>query len=300
MKLLLCTDGSEQAERAIRLGTNLAAGCKAEATVLGIVENPGQSKVILDALKRAQTLLESQHINAELITKSGRPVEEIVRRTEETKYDLVVIGAVQKESRGAFWMSSKSYKIIKEIRPPVLSVAGETTKVQRILICCGGKHYIDSAIRLAGEIARCLGASASLLHVLPDLPAIYAHLPRMEETTTFVLKSQSELGVNLRHGQEILEAAGVPTEVHLRHGSVLEEILREIYTGDYDLVVTGSALSRSWRTYVLGDISREIVNRVQRAVLVVRSQELPLEPRFGLGRFWGGWARDHRDLGARS
>ena len=52
MKLLLCTDGSEQAERAIRLGTNLAIWCNAEATVLGIVENPGQSKVILDALKR--------------------------------------------------------------------------------------------------------------------------------------------------------------------------------------------------------------------------------------------------------
>jgi nucleotide-binding universal stress UspA family protein len=287
MKLLLCTDGSEQAERAIKLSLAITRGCKAAATVLGIVEHPGQSKVLLDALKRAQTMFEGQGVNAELITKSGKPVEEIVRRTEEVKYDLVVIGAVHKESRGAFWMSSKSYKIIKEIKPPVLSVAGERTTVKRIVICCGGKHYIDSAVRLAGELARCFGASATLLHVMPELPAIYAHLPRMEETTTFILKSQSELGINLRHGQEILSAAGVPAEVRLRSGSVLEEILREIHEGDYDLVVTGSALSRSWRTYVLGDISREIVNRVQRAVLVVRSQELPLEPWFALGRFWG-------------
>jgi nucleotide-binding universal stress UspA family protein len=292
MKLLLCTDGSEQAERAIRLSLPVALSCKTQVTLLGIVEQPGQSKVILDALKRAQTLFEGQGISAELITKSGKPVEEIVRRTEEVKYDLVVIGAVHKESRGAFWMSSKSYKIIKEIKPPVLSVAGEGTSVRRILICCGGKHYIDSAVRLAGELAHCFGAQATLLHVMLELPAIYAHLPRMEETTTFLLKSQSELGINLRRGQEILRAAGVSAEVHLRSGSVLEEILREIHAGDYDLVVTGSALSRSWRTYVLGDISREIVNRVQRAVLVVRSQELPLEPRFALGRLWGTWRRD--------
>jgi len=63
--------------------------------------------------------------------------------------------------------------------------------------------------------------------------------------------------------------------VHLRRGPVLEGILSEIREGKYDLVVTGSALSRSLRTYMLGDISREIVNRVQCAVLVVRSQEKP-------------------------
>jgi nucleotide-binding universal stress UspA family protein len=284
MKLLLCTDGSDQAERAIRLGVNIAVGCKADATVLGIVERPGQSKSILDALKRAQTLLEGQGINAELITKAGKPVEEIVRRTEEAKYDFVVIGAVHKESRGAFWMSSKSYKIIKEIKPPVLSVAGEKTTMERILICCGGKRYIDGAVRLAGELARGLGSTATLMHVMPELPAIYAHLPRMEETTSFLLKSQSELGINLRHSQEMLQAANVPSEVHLRRGSVLEEILREVHFGNYDLVVTGSALSRNWRTYLLGDVSREIVNRVQRAVLVVRSQQIPSDSALGLGR----------------
>src|SRR5437899_12601846 len=126
MKMLICSDGSEQAERAIRLGAAIAAGCQAEVTLLGIIESPGQSKALLDSLKRGQTLLEDKKVRAELITKSGKPIEEIVRRTEEANYDLVVIGAVRKELRGAFWMSSKSYKIIKEIKPPVLSVAGKS------------------------------------------------------------------------------------------------------------------------------------------------------------------------------
>ena len=277
MKILICSDGSSQAEQAVRMGAVIAAGCQAEVSLLGIFESPGESKTILESLQRGQALLADKKIKAELITKSGNPIDEIVKRTLETHYDLVVIGAVRKETRGAFWMSSKSYKIIKEIKPPVLLVAGKSSAIQRILVCSGGTRHIDNAVRLAGEMARGVGASVRLLHVMPEPPGILARLPRMEEDTTWLLKSESELGINLRRSQEMLQALGVSAEVGLRHGDVLEEIMREIHEGDYDIVVTGSALSGSLRTYVLGNISREIVNRSHRAVLIVRSQEGPVE-----------------------
>src|SRR5262249_13855545 len=116
----------------------------------------------------------------------------------------------------------------------------------------------------------------------PGTPALFAHLPRMEEDTGFLLKSDSELGINLRYARETLKAVGVEGEVKLRRGGVLEEIFRELGRGEYDLVVTGSALSRSLRTYMLGDISREIVNRANCAVLVVRTQDAGPEHRFSL------------------
>jgi nucleotide-binding universal stress UspA family protein len=279
MKILICNDGSEQAERAMRLGTAIAAGCMAEVTLLGIKET-GDSQTLLDSLKRGQALLEDKKIQAELVTKSGKPIEEIIKRTHETTYDLVVIGAVRKSARGSFWMSSKTYKLIKEIRPPVLSVDGKSTAINRILICSGGKQYIDDAVRLTGEIARGLGATVTLLHVTSEPPGILAHLPQMEQDTALLLGSQSELGQNLRREKETLESFGVTTEVKLRHGSVLAEILREIREGNHDLVVTGSAPSRSLRTYILGDVSREIVNHATCAVLVGRSQQIPAAPHF--------------------
>src|SRR5881396_3281963 len=181
MRILICIDGSEQADRAAKLGAEIAAGCQTEVTLLGISESAATSKTIVEPLQRAQSLFEDKKIHAELITKTGEPIQEIVRRTEETKYDLVVIGAVRKEAQGPFWMSSKAYKIIKEINPPVLSVAGEIGAIRKILICSGGKRYIDNAVRLTGEIARGLGAGVTLLHVIPEPPAMYARLPRMEE-----------------------------------------------------------------------------------------------------------------------
>lgn len=289
--MLLCSDGSEQADRAVRVGAAIAAGCQAAVTLLGIVENPGNFNSILESLKRGQALLEDKKIHAELITKAGEPLEEIIHRTEEAAYDLVVIGAVRKETRGLFWMSSKSYKIIKEIKPPVLIVAGQVATIKRVLICSGGKRYIDDAVRLTGQIAHGAQAVVTLLHVMPEPPAIFAGLPRIEQTSAWLLESPSELGRNLRHEKEMLESMGVTAEVRLRHGPVLEEILREVQRGDYDLVVTGSALSRSLRTYMLGDISREIVNRANRAVLVVRSRHKPLVPSWRLPSWFGGGQR---------
>jgi nucleotide-binding universal stress UspA family protein len=289
MKLLICSDGSEPAERALRLGSVIAANCRAEVTLLGIIENPGKSQGILDSLSRGQALLTDKKVRAELVTKAGEPVQEIIKRTEAERYDLVVIGATRKEPRGRFWMSSKSYKIMKEIQPPVLSVMGKTSTLKRVLVCSGGKRYIDSAVRLTAEIAGCMEASIALLHVLPEPPALYAHLPRMEQTVQALLSSNSELGRNLRHEKETLEAARLRTEVRLRRGSVLEEILREMHEGHYDLVVTGSALSRTFRTYVLGDITREIVNRAPCAVLVVRASPEAGESH-GLRSWWGRFA----------
>jgi nucleotide-binding universal stress UspA family protein len=272
MKILICNDGSEQGERAVKLGATIAVGCQAEVTLLGIVEVEGSSGDLLESLGRGQSLLQQGGIRAELIAKAGDPVQEIVARTRETHYDLVVVGAVRKEARGPFWMSSKTYRLIKEIVPPVLSVAGAGATLKRVLICSGGKRYIDNAVRLTAQIARGTGAAATLLHVLHDAPAIYAHMPRMEESVSELLDSHSELGLNLRHEKEALESTGVPTEVRLLRGPVLDSILDEARSNAYDLVVTGSALNRGISTYVLGDISREVINRLDCAILVVRGE----------------------------
>jgi nucleotide-binding universal stress UspA family protein len=288
MKVLICSDGSEQADRAMRLGTAIAAACQAEATLLGIIEVQGQSDPILDSLKRGQALLQDKGVRAELTTKVGNAIGEIVQRTQESHYDLVVIGAVRKEARGLFWLSSKAYKIVKEVEPPVLIVSGRTTNLKRVLICSGGRSFIDPAVQLTGRIAHGLGATVTLLHVMPEPPAIYARLRRMHETTEWLLGSNSELGVNLRREKETLESLQVSTEVKVREGSVLDEILREITEGGYDLVVTGSALSGGLRTYVLGDVSREIVNRATCPVLVVRSREDAGDVQ---SRFRGFWER---------
>ena len=99
MKLLICTDGSVQAEKAVRFAGALAEQLQSETTLLGITEKPGEEDAIFDSLRRAQQILKERGVNAEVITKSGEPIDEIVKRTEETHYDLAVIGAVRARAR---------------------------------------------------------------------------------------------------------------------------------------------------------------------------------------------------------
>ena len=276
MKLLICTDGSAQAENAVRFGGMIAGKSQAEVTILAITEKSGEEDAVFESLRRAQQTLKEHGVDAEIITKAGEPIDEIVKRTDETSYDLVVIGAVRKGTRGPFLMSAKAYKIIKAVAPPVLVVIGDRETIKRILVCSGGEKYIDRAVQFSGAIARAAGASVTLFHVMAEPPAVYTDLIKMEEDVNLLLHSSSGLGENLRREKESLEGMGVTAEVRLRHGLVISEVFKEIRRGDYDLVVTGSSPEGgNLRSYIMGNITREIVNRAECPVLVVRGGEEP-------------------------
>jgi nucleotide-binding universal stress UspA family protein len=285
MKILFCSDGSVQAENAIGFGGKIAAACRAEATILGITETAGDEAAMLQALARGQQLLKDKATSVEIIVKSGEPVEEIIKRTTESKYDLVVIGAVRKGAKGAFWLPAKAYKIIKRITPPVLTVIGARARLQNILICTAGRSYIDKAVQFTGEIAKGADAKATLVHVMAEPPRVYADLIAREEDLDRLLNSSSLLGQNLKRLKGSLEAMGVVTEVRLRHGEVMQELLREMRLAEYDLVVAGSVPGRGpLQTYIMGDITREIINQAECPVLVVRTGEVAGLPE-GLSHF---------------
>jgi nucleotide-binding universal stress UspA family protein len=156
----------------------------------------------------------------------------------------------------------------------VLVVIGERPSLRRILLCTGGTRHADATAQFAGEIGRRVNAAVALLHVMAEPPAVYVNLIRSEEgSTEDLLQSNSRLGRSLRHQKELLETAGVPCEILLRHGQVLPELLEELRQAEYDLVVSGSSPSHNkLRTYVMGNITREIVNRADLPVLVVRGE----------------------------
>jgi nucleotide-binding universal stress UspA family protein len=282
MKILFCSDGSHQAENAVRFGALIAAACQAEPSILGIAEKASDQEPLLQALRRERDILKEHHLNAELITKAGRPVPEIVKRTREESYDLVVIGAVRKGARSPVWMSALAYKIIESVQPPVLVVIGARSALRRILICSSGGSQADKAVAFAGEIARLGSAVVDLFHVMAEPPAMYADLIGREEDASRVLASSSKLCRTLRRQKELLEHAGVFGEFRLRHGLVVPELLNELRRTDYDLVVAGSSPSEDMlRQYVMGDVTREIVDRAEIPVLVVRTEARRIVGRLG-------------------
>jgi nucleotide-binding universal stress UspA family protein len=276
MKILVCSDGSERARRALASAAIIAHAAKAETTIFGITEIEQDEPRLLAALREDSSVFREQSVQPEVVTKIGDPVTEIIRQTQTTVYDLVVIGAERRGAQEFFLPSTKAYAITEAIAPPVLVVPVARPVVKKILICTGGGAYIENAVRFTSKLAKDLSAEITLLNVIPQPPAMHGTIFRRQEDVAALLNSNSALARNLRTEKEIIEGAGVPGVVQIRHGIVIHQILAEVERCDYDLVVSGSWPVRdAWRNYAIGNVTREIVNRTDRPVLVIRSDIKP-------------------------
>jgi nucleotide-binding universal stress UspA family protein len=272
MKILICSDGTSSAETAAHLAGLLAGPLNAETTLLGIAEISGDEKPLRDVLNTQAQSLRQHGVSPDVIVQSGEPVWQIAQQTSKNKYDLVVIGARWTGAVGDYWRSKKTYEVIKAIQPPVLVAIGERKELKRFVVCTGGKEFIEQAVQFTGRLAAAVGASVTLLHVMAEPPAMYAHLVRMEENVHQLLQSKSELGTNLRRQKRELDRLGVSAEVRLRHGIVIDQVFEEVRDGDYDLIVTGTSQARGLlRHYIMGDLTRSILNRANVPVLVARA-----------------------------
>jgi nucleotide-binding universal stress UspA family protein len=276
MKILVCSDGSERAHMTLASAAIIANATKAETTIFGITEIEQDEARLIEALREEAKVFRERDVKLEIVAKFGDPVAEIIRRTHEAAYDLVVIRAERRGAQGFFLPSAKAYSITEAIAPPVLVVPVSRPAIQRILICSGGGTYIDNAVRFTSKIAKDLSAEITLLTVTPQPPAMHGTIFRRQEDVNTLLNSSSALARNLRAEKEIIERSGVRAVVRIRHGIVIDEILAEVEQSDSDLVVAGSWPVRdAWRNYAIGNATREIVNRTDRPVLVIRSDKKP-------------------------
>jgi nucleotide-binding universal stress UspA family protein len=272
MRVLICSDGMPASAAATRVGGIISRAAGADTVLLGIAEQPADETPLRQAIDREAVQLRQNSVEPKIVIRAGDPIREILNETSDSAYDLVVIGAQHKGNNGPYWRSEKTYEVIKAIAPPVLVALGQCDALKRVLVCTGGRAFIDEALKLTGSVAAALGASVTLLHVMAEPPAMYADLVRMEEDLDRLLESKSELGENLRKQKAALEALGVRAEVRIRHGLVLDQVFREIAEGDYDLVVTGSSRARGVvRHYIMGDLTRKILNRANCPILVARA-----------------------------
>ena len=273
MRILICSNGMPAADNATRIGGLLARLCHADTTLLGIAEKPQDQEPLHQALEAASQALQSEEgVAPRIVVGQGDPIRQILSETSASTYDLVVIGAERKRHTGLYWRSRKTYEVIKAIPSPVLVAVGECAQLKRFLVCTGGKKYIADAVHLAGKLAAAAGATVTLLHVMAEPPAMYSDLVRLEEDVDGLLAAGSELGVNLARQKADLESLGVTVEVRIRHGLVLEQVFREVREGNHDLIVTGSSQVTSIvRHYIMGDLTRSILNRAECPVLVARS-----------------------------
>jgi nucleotide-binding universal stress UspA family protein len=213
-------------------------------------------------------------LRPEVRVEAGNAEEIVTRQLKAWTYDLVALGALGKKRSRRGLANSVAMRIIEEAQTSVLVVKGERPGLSRVLICASGAELGHLSVWAGAALACGAQAQATVLHVVDAPPTMYAGLEQMEETLAELLQSETEMARELKWAAQVIKAECDISELKLRRGIVPDEILREGQVGDYDVIVLGSSQAAGGLVRALmGDVTREIVTRAERPVLVVRPMD---------------------------
>jgi nucleotide-binding universal stress UspA family protein len=184
-KILLATDGSEDAERATMAALDLAGTSGAELHVVHVwhdVRGLAREPVKRELRLRGQGVLDGQVEKIEAAggevarahLRGGRTSNQVIVLGEEIGAGLIVVGSRGLGTVRRILMGSQSEEIVHHAQVPVLVLGGAAGSwpPERILI---GEDFSEDA-RKAGELAASIGqlyhTSGLIIYSHPDLPEI--------------------------------------------------------------------------------------------------------------------------------
>lgn len=270
MDILLCTDGSRQGLRAVRLGAAVAAQLKADATLLCVVASKRHADLD-DWVGQATDIVEEAGVRFNVIGRRGQLVEEMLAQMLETEFDLVVVGYHARSFLEKAIMGSLAARIAHEVRASVLIVRGKRDWIKHILIGVSGGGFTHDCAEWGGRIAAAFGARVTLLHASQAPPLMYTGFEEVTETLAEFLQTDTLESQALKQAVSDLTSFGVQTHVELVHGLPERELLRLAQDRDVDLLVIGSAwAAQPMPRLFLRNITEQVLLNTQRPVLVVR------------------------------
>jgi nucleotide-binding universal stress UspA family protein len=271
MRMLICTIGSKRRKSTLQFATEVAKALTGKVTLLGVVSQEKDKDTLHHTLNKTAKTLKELGIAVATRVETGSAETIVMAELEQETYDLVALGSLGgKRSRGTFF-ATVGMRIVERAQSSVLLIKGNHPELSRVLICASGAGHGHLSVWAGASIACGAQAQATVLHVVDALPAMYAGLEQMEETLAELLQSDTEQARELKWAAQVVKAECDISEVKLRRGIVTEEILREAQQGDYDLIVLGSSrYSGGLIRALMGDVTREILNRAEWPVLVVR------------------------------
>ncbi|MEJ7819668.1 MAG: universal stress protein [Rubrobacteraceae bacterium] len=279
-RILLATDGSEDAALARRAAVDLASRSGSELHVIHVwqdVPSPYAHAFIRHELhEQGQEILDAEVEKieaeggkvAEAHLRNGRISDETLELAGEIGAGLLVLGSRGLGRVQRILMGSHSEEISHHARIPVMVLrhAEETWPPARILV--GDDHSEDAgkAVELASAIGDLFGIRTTLVHAYPpDLEASEEMLGRARQD---VERRAEGLERSLGYRPETRMEAGDPAVVVL-------EAAREAV--DSALVAVGSRGTETLGWMRLGSVSTKVVRAATGPVLVCPRSEPPAE-----------------------
>jgi universal stress protein G len=274
MKILICIRKSECRYNALVVGGKIASATTAEVTILYVLPGPvdrfeeyfeadidENGRSLKDRVEEsrqldqrlfdeAQEILSQLQVKAEVKLRHGDPVKEVIKESQEGKYDIIVIGSRALSGIRAK-IESLSERIVGSANIPVL-VASCVSDLSSLLLCVEGTEESKKTIEFARDFATALDAHVTVLTVAED----ESELDRAQNV--------------IEYAEKILKEGNVSVDIKILVGDPITEIeMESVY---YDLVLVGSHKFGVLNSILMKNPSLEIVESSKAPTLVVRKK----------------------------
>jgi len=245
-KILVGTDGSESAGRAVELATGLAQALGARLLIVSGGHHMQQ--VAEDAAAAAK----AAGARAEPLSRAGSPAEVLIDVAAEQDVDLIVVGDRDMARGRRILLGSVPDRVAQFAGTDVLIVRTSSGKTpegyERVLIATDGSRTADRAARKGLGIADKFMLKVSLVHV--------GH-PKTGE----LLLDDTAKNIG----------GGVDATKHAVQGDPVDKILEIAEQDKADLIVIGNKGMTGARRVLLGSVPLAISQLAQCDVLIVRT-----------------------------
>lgn len=275
-EILVATNGFEGnwpgIEYAVWLGTTM----NVPVTLIGIIEPHERPNIddethpLDNIFSRAVALFAEKELTYFLEIYEGHAEDVIPAKAKEKDF-LTVLTPLGRPPLRRLLLRRSFHQLMADIEGPILYVPTACIPPSHIIVCLGGLGYGITAENLGLEIAAQVKVPVTLLHVVPPIEKDYPEARTVRENWDHLTDTDTLLGRILRQALDKAEEAGLQTNLKVRQGNVVEEILAEVREGDYDLVCMGSLYSAHGLRHLYGpNVTAEVAETIGCPVLTVR------------------------------
>jgi nucleotide-binding universal stress UspA family protein len=326
MKILIGYDGSESADAALRDLQRAGLPDDAEALVVSVADvmmvpattnyevfeqaltsRRVRSALLLAQKQTARVLLEAKalttkaservrsyfpdwHIRAQ--EPAGQPFQELIKKADEWKPDLVVVGSQGHSLAGRLILGSVSKKIVTDSHHSVRVTRGKRERDDfdpiRLVIGVNGSSEAEHAVRAVGRRPWPDGTEVRIVAVDDGTsPAGFAQILPMAGTMIRDENQETALAAQrmVEWAENELSVIGLNVSVAIEKGDpqkVLIDQAQKLYADA--IFVGGRRFSSAFERFRLGSVATGLVTKAPCSVEVVRS---PISQRNGFSANFG-------------
>ena len=286
-RVLLATDGSNDAKAAARWLRSLPLPANREVMVVTVVNPPRIALAVnelgdLHGALVAEARRLADNTAAELMTTravgrvvEGDPRHEILAAARQWSADLIVLGARGRGAVARFLLGSVSIDVARHAESPVLVCKGEPREIRTMTMALDGSEHARRAVEWVASHLRPSAARVRLLgvvetqHVPASAPGRLGTLVRGAVEAS-ERERRAALEADLARAAAALKDRVAKVETVVGAGAPAEVIVEDAERHASDLIVVGArglgTVERLW----LGSISESVLRHASCPVLVVR------------------------------